>query len=68
MGILLMVVGYGWALLGFVHLVKYVGFAELAPGNEVGLTVIIFIDIILYILPGLAVGGLGGLLRKKASH
>ena len=66
MGLLLMVVGYGWALLGLANIVTHPGWAT--GSSETSIAISIIINAVLFILPGLVVGAMGGLLRKKASH
>lgn len=64
MGILLMIVGYGWALIGAGNLV-------MAPwetmGSGWGVASLMF-NGLLFILPGLGVGALGQVLRRRQAE
>ena len=61
MGILLMIVGYGWAFLGFMNFI--IGdFSELSE-NMIAFAVILNVGI--YFAPGLIVGGIGTMIHRK---
>jgi hypothetical protein len=64
-GTVLQVIGFGWALLGFGNLIGMFS-KEVGEGLQIlGLMV----NVLLFILPGLVVGGLGTVMkgRRKAS-
>lgn len=58
MGMLLLIIGCGWAILGAANIYMY-------TGPITGMTVCVVFNAVAFILPGLLVGGLGSLLRKK---
>ena len=65
MGTLLQVIGFGWALLGFGNLV---GMFSKDIGQGLQILGLMF-NVLLFILPGLVVGGLGTVMnnRRKAA-
>ncbi len=62
MGILLIVIGLFWAVIGFGNIVS--GFSK-GLSETMGLFSLIF-NFVLFILPGLGVAGIGALIRKKS--
>lgn len=61
MGILLMLIGYGWAAIGAGNLLM----AEWGAMSEGVMVFTLIFNGLLFVLPGLIVGGLGGLMRRK---
>lgn len=58
----LMVVGYGWALLGLGNLVGMFG-----QGVSDGVATFgLLVNVLLFILPGLAIGGIGQWMARSA--
>jgi len=64
MGLLLMVIGYGWAVIGLGNIVMYDNF-QTASDAAVGF--LFMFNVLLFILPGLVVGAMGQNMRKKQS-
>lgn len=61
MGILLMLIGYGWAAIGAGNLLM----ADWGTMSEGVMVFVLIFNGLLFVLPGLIVGGLGGLMRRK---
>jgi hypothetical protein len=61
-GILLIIVGLFWAIIGFGNIIS--GFSK-GISETMGLFSLIF-NFVLFILPGLAIAGIGALIRKKS--
>ncbi len=61
----LIVIGGGWALLGFANCFVY--FSDLAnmEQSQGTHTVMLMFNVLLFIVPGLIVGSLGALLKKR---
>src|SRR4051812_48055789 len=64
-GILLMVVGFGWALLGFANIIFGLVNLSRAGGSSAIGAVAIGFNMLLFILPGLVVGGVGTMIWAK---
>lgn len=62
MGILLMIVGYGWAALGVanIFMMDWANISEAAGGFG------LMFNGLLFILPGLVVGGIGSMIRGRS--
>ena len=63
MGTLLTIIGFGWALIGIINFANTNNFQT--PGNEFALGFSLMLHVGVYLFPGLVVGSLGLLLRKK---
>ena len=63
MGTLLQVIGFGWALLGLGNLVGMFG-----KGPSEGLATFgLLLNVVLFILPGLGLGALGTMLKRRGA-
>lgn len=62
MAVLMMIIGYGWALLGVFNIVMYDNFQTASDG---ALGFLLMFNVLLFILPGLVVGSLGQNMKKK---
>jgi hypothetical protein len=65
MAVFLMVIGFGWAIIGFWNIIGMLARTDVSSG--VGLFGFL-LNMILFILPGLAIGGLGALLQRRNSR
>jgi hypothetical protein len=65
-GILLMVVGFGWAILGVANIVYGTArLASLGDTGGVGGGLALIFNMVLFILPGLLVGGIGTMIWAR---
>lgn len=63
MGTLLAIVGFGWAALGLANLI---GMFTKIGANQTGIATLgLMINVLLFVLPGLIVGGIGLMLRRR---
>jgi hypothetical protein len=63
MGMLLMILGFGWAIIGGANIVLY---DHWQGGSDAAIGFLLMFNMLLFILPGLAVGGVGKVLRAKS--
>lgn len=63
MGTLIMIVGYGWALLGAGNILLM----PMETMSEGWLTAGLMFNVLLFVLPGLAVGALGQNMRRRSA-
>lgn len=62
MATVLQVVGFGWAVLGMANL-----FGMFSKGVSEGVATFgLLINVLLFILPGLAIGGIGTMMKNRA--
>lgn len=67
-GIVLMVVGFGWAILGLVNVIWGIGNLTSLGGPALGAAggvIALMINMVIFILPGLVVGGIGTMIHSK---
>lgn len=65
MGIVLIVIGIGWALLGAGNILTMLSRTQEVGGVE---TFGFLLNMILFVLPGLIVGGIGEMLRRRSAR
>lgn len=61
MGMILVIIGYGWAILGVGNIILFPNWATASEGM---VTALFAFNVLLFILPGLVTGGMGTMMRR----
>lgn len=65
MGTILIIIGYGWAAIGGIDIMRIIDNPVAPSVNETYLGFVIIGHLCLYWIPGLLVGGIGSLLNHR---